>query len=95
MQGEGTFGARLARTLRKELALFWPTLVLVVPYLVSNQLAFGRMMPISGALKTSFPVAGWTPRHMNVEHLGLLAARRCWARASSSRAAAAATRWCG
>ncbi len=72
VQGEGTLGTRLARTLRKELALFWPTLALVVPYLVSNQLSFGRLMPISGALKTSFPVAGWTPRHMNVEHLGLL-----------------------
>ncbi len=72
-RGEGAFGTRLWRVVRKELALFWPTLVLVIPYLVSNQLAFGRMMPVSGALKTSFPVAGWSPHHLNVEHLGLLA----------------------
>ncbi len=70
--GDGPFAARLARTVRKELALFWPTLVLVVPYLLSNQLAFGYWMPISGALKTSFPVAGFTPGHMNIEHLALL-----------------------
>jgi len=72
MRGTGGFAARIARTVRKELALFWPTVALVTPYLVWNQLAFGHLMPISGALKTSFPQAGFTPEHMRVEYAGLL-----------------------
>lgn len=75
--GEGRWAARLARTLRKGLALFWPTVVLVVPYLLSNYLAFGHLMPISGTLKTSFPVAGFSPTHLNLEHVALLAFAIC------------------
>ncbi|TGD83794.1 hypothetical protein BayCH28_28390 [Mycolicibacterium sp. CH28] len=31
----------------------------VIPYLMANYLAFGHLMPISGALKTSFPKMGY------------------------------------
>jgi hypothetical protein len=72
VNGPGDFGARLTRTIRKELAVFWPVLVLIVPYLAWNQLAFGHWMPISGALKTSFPVAGFEPAHVRVEYAGLV-----------------------
>lgn len=70
-RGEGGFGTRLSRTVRKELCLFWPTVALIVPYLAWNQTSFGHLMPISGALKTSFPEAGFTPTHLNIEHAGL------------------------
>lgn len=70
--GEGVLAARLTRTVRKGLMLFWPTLVLVTPYLAWNQIEFGRMMPISGVLKSSFPVPGFEPSHLNLEHAGLL-----------------------
>lgn len=32
------------------------TLIVITPYLLYNQFSFGNIMPISGALKTSFPV---------------------------------------
>ena len=69
--GDGWFTARLSRTVRKELALFWPAVALVTPYLAWNQLAFGHLMPISGTLKTSFPEAGFTPTNLNIEHAAL------------------------
>ena len=72
-RGDGAFSTRLARTLRKELLVFWPTVALVVPYLVWNLVVFGHLTPISGRLKTSFPVAGFTPTHLNLEHAALLA----------------------
>ena len=71
-RGGGTLSARLSRTVRKELALFWPAVVLITPYLAWNLLAFGHVMPISGSLKTRFPDAGFTPTHLNIEHAGLL-----------------------
>jgi hypothetical protein len=52
--------------------VFGPGLLLVLPYLAWNTLVFGGPMPISGVLKTSFPVAGWSPEHLRVEYLGLL-----------------------
>ncbi len=81
---EGSVGARFARIARKELALFWPTVALVVPYLVWNLVAFRHLMPISGTLKTTFPVAGFTPTLLNFEHWVLLslaiagAGREAW-----------------
>jgi hypothetical protein len=63
---------RAARVVAKGLALFWPVLLLVAPYLAWNALAFGSIVPISGVLKTSFPVAGWSPEHVPIEYLGLL-----------------------
>jgi hypothetical protein len=71
--GAGPFSSRLARTVRKELSVFWPAVVLLVPYLLSNYLAFGHLTPISGTLKTSFPVAGFSPTHLNLEHVVLFA----------------------
>lgn len=35
--------------------------LVVLPYLVYNKLSFGHLMPISGALKSSFPVISFTP----------------------------------
>jgi hypothetical protein len=69
--GEGAFASRLSRTVRKELALFWPAVVFVIPYLAWNLLAFGHLMPISGTLKTSFPEAGFKLANLNIEHAGL------------------------
>jgi hypothetical protein len=71
-RGAGGLGQRLARTAAKGLAVFWPALLLVLPYLAWNALAFGNPMPISGVVKTSFPVAGWSPEHLRVEYVGLL-----------------------
>lgn len=72
-RAEGTIAERLLRTARKGLVVFWPAVVLLVPYLAWNRLEFGHFVPISGTLKTSFPVAGFNPRHMNAEHVVLLA----------------------
>ncbi|MBM4337823.1 MAG: hypothetical protein FJ108_18195, partial [Deltaproteobacteria bacterium] len=71
--GEGTLVERLLRTARKGLGVFWPAVLLLVPYLAWNRLEFGHFVPISGTLKTSFPVAGFEPGHMNAEHVALLA----------------------
>ena len=72
-RARATIAERLLRTARKGLVVFWPCLLLVIPYLAWNLLQFGHFVPISGTLKTSFPVAGFNPRHMNVEHVALLA----------------------
>jgi len=83
-RGEGGFAARLWRTLCKELALFWPTLALVVPYLAWNLLSFGHFVPISGTVKSSFPEASFNPGLVGVEYAVLLlvalgaAAREIW-----------------
>jgi len=69
--GDGTVVARLSRIVRKELAVFWPAVVLVTPYLAWNLLAFDHLMPISGALKTSFPEASIKLTNLNIEHAGL------------------------
>jgi len=73
VRGEGTIGARLSRTVRKGLVIFWPSVLLVVPYLCWNVLAFGHIMPISGTLKINFPVAGFNPSNLNLEHVVLFA----------------------
>lgn len=70
--GEGGLAQRGVRVAMQGLALFWPALLLVTPYLAWNALVFGSVVPISGVLKTSFPVAGWTPAHLPFEYLGLL-----------------------
>jgi hypothetical protein len=36
-------------------------LLIVGPYLIYNYATFGHLMPISGWLKTTFPVPGWRP----------------------------------
>jgi len=63
---------RVLRVVAKELVVFAPAVALVTPYLIWNEVAFGHLVPISGVLKTSFPVAGWTPSHLPGEYLGLL-----------------------
>jgi hypothetical protein len=67
-RGEGAFAARLSRTVRKELALFWPAVALLTPYLAWNVLAFGHPMPISGRLKSSFPEANFTATNLNLQN---------------------------
>jgi hypothetical protein len=71
--GGGGLAARLARVAAKGVAVYWPVLLLVLPYLAWNLVSFGRLMPISGALKTSFPTPGWSPWHLSIEFIGLLA----------------------
>lgn len=48
------------------------TLCVVLPYLGWNVLTFGHPMPISGAIKTTFPHTQWDPRNLGT--LGLLSA---------------------
>jgi hypothetical protein len=38
------------------LSIFWPVLLLILPYLIWNTTVYGSMVPISGLLKTTFPV---------------------------------------
>lgn len=65
-------GARLARTVRKGLAVFWPLPVLAAPYLAWNLLAFGHLVPISGELKTSHSALHFQPGNVNAAYLALL-----------------------
>jgi hypothetical protein len=71
--GASPLGARIARTARKELALFWPTVLLVAPYLVWNWVGFGHLVPISGALKTSHSQPTFIPGNVNAVYVALLA----------------------
>ena len=62
VRGEGTPAQRATAAIVKSLALFWPTLPLVLPYLAYNLVVFDHLVPISGAVKSSFPHAsmdGW------------------------------------
>jgi hypothetical protein len=72
VRGGGGPLQRLGRVAAKGVAVFGPALLLVAPYLVWNQVEFGRLVPISGVLKTSFPTPGWSPGHLPIEYLGLL-----------------------
>jgi hypothetical protein len=72
VHAQGNLAARISRTVRKELALFWPAFALLAPYLAWNAIAFGHLMPISGALKTTFPDAVFMPGHLRLEFAGLL-----------------------
>lgn len=45
--------------IRRGLRLFAPTLIALVGLLLWNQLTFGHLLPLSGSLKTSFPVPGF------------------------------------
>lgn len=58
---------RLARIAAKGLALFWPVLLLVLPYLAWNQAMTGHLVPISGILKSTFPHPQWNGRYF-AEH---------------------------
>jgi hypothetical protein len=40
------------------LSIFWPVLLLILPYLIWNTTVYGSIVPISGFLKTTFPVPG-------------------------------------
>lgn len=46
-------------SLRSALALGLAFLAIVIPYLLYNRLTFGHLMPISGAIKSTFPHASW------------------------------------
>lgn len=59
----GPAARRLGRLALKGLAVFWPVLVLVVPYLAWNILVHGHLVPVSGVLKSSFPEAVFQPDH--------------------------------
>jgi len=69
--------AGLPAALRKGLGVFWPTVALVAPYLAWNWLAFGHLVPISGALKTSLAAPGWLPENLPRPYLALLALCLC------------------
>lgn len=56
--GNGQNGS-LGLRLRKASWIGLACAAVLTPYLVSNYLAFGHFMPISGALKSSFPKAGF------------------------------------
>jgi hypothetical protein len=51
--GGATLRARAG--IARAFSTLWPVGVLVGPYLVVNQLTMGRLVPISGVLKSSFP----------------------------------------
>ena len=53
------FAERFVPAIRKGFSVFWPVLVLVVPYLAANTMFFGSIMPISGAVKSTFPNPGF------------------------------------
>ncbi|HXZ85165.1 MAG TPA: hypothetical protein VEI82_06720 [Myxococcota bacterium] len=69
----GTPGARALRVLRKGLAVFWPTLALVVPYLAWNERSFGHLVPISGVLKTDLAAPAFAPGNLSPPYWGLVA----------------------
>ncbi len=71
--GPAPLGARLWRAVRKTLAVFWPAALLAAPYLAWNLLAFGHVMPISGALKTSHSELHFLPGNVIPTYLGLIA----------------------
>jgi len=72
---QGSLAARLWAAFRGELKVFWPLLLLVTPYLAANWWFFGSFMPISGALKNSFPHPSFHPAYLAKfpEHVALLA----------------------
>ncbi|MFI5316514.1 MAG: hypothetical protein ACHQ6T_12500 [Myxococcota bacterium] len=72
-RGPAPLVERALHTAREALRVFWPTVALVAPYLAWNILAFGHVVPISGALKTSHSELGWTPENLNPAYLALLA----------------------
>jgi hypothetical protein len=64
---------RLVRALAKGLSVFWPVLLLVLPYLAYNYVAFGHLVPVSGVLKSTFPRAGLRLENLNPAFGALLA----------------------
>jgi hypothetical protein len=61
------------RLMAKGLAWGLPPVLTMVLYLVVNSLAFDTAMPISGAVKTTFPRPGWNGQWL-LQHAGPLAA---------------------
>jgi hypothetical protein len=72
LRGSGSSGDRVRGTIAKGLALFAPTVLLVVPYLVWNLTRFGHLVPISGALKTTHSHLGFNPENLGIRWLGML-----------------------
>lgn len=72
-RADAPFAARLTRTVRKELSVFWPSVALVAPYLAWNLLRFGHWLPISGALKTSHAAPAFMPGNVHPTFAVLLA----------------------
>ena len=70
---DAPFAVRLARSVRKELSIFWPLVALAAPYLAWNLASFGHLVPISGALKTSHSQLGFMPGNLNAAWAALLA----------------------
>jgi len=56
--GTAAAGPSGRQRLRRLLLTLSPLALLALPYLVSNQLLFGHLLPISGRIKTRFPHAG-------------------------------------
>jgi hypothetical protein len=73
LTGPAPLGARIARGVRKGLAVFWPAPLLAAPYLAWNLLAFGHLVPISGALKTSHSELAFMPGNVTPTYLALIA----------------------
>ena len=70
--GPGSSPERVGRTLRKGLALFGPSVLLLAPYLAWNVVRFGHLVPISGALKTDHSAPGWMPENLTLPYRALL-----------------------
>ena len=75
----GTWKRQLWPSTRWGILSLWPTIALVVPYLLFNKLHFGHAMPLSGMLKSSFPHVGFNVRGLDPSQLllfgcGLVAA---------------------
>jgi len=55
---------RLVRTAKRCLVIFGPVCAMVVPYLLWNLAQTGHLVPISGALKSSFPHPRWNGEYL-------------------------------
>lgn len=66
---------KVANVWSKGIAVFWPVLILVLPYLIWNEVRFGHVVPISGLLKSTFPAPDptWSYLHKHWEYVMLLA----------------------
>jgi hypothetical protein len=64
-----TWKRQLWPSMRWVLLSLWPTIALVVPFLLFNKLYFGHAMPLSGMLKSSFPHVGFNVRDLDPSQL--------------------------
>jgi len=69
---QGRPALRLLLVVLKGLALFWPMLVFIAPYLAWNFLSFGHFVPISGVLKSTFPEPHFQPTFLRGEFVALI-----------------------